>query len=203
MLSSSSSRRALRALFLDHPTHAKLVRPQNPRATPPIVTKLSTTTTPPRPPRPSGTEYIQDGINDRRLLTCKHLRLLPCKLLPVFPVHLNVLVKDLQVVTELQVHTFRNLIRVFIQLHHHITDTIFNGHLRFPQALVKHRCTCRLLFDTSYIHYIYLGSKSWVNDHSCWSSRSSHQTTLGGTLPLLRGASFGSPQGSCYPRAVP
>jgi hypothetical protein len=119
------------------------------------VTNFSTTTTPPWTYAPPP-KHLLDGIDFnrcvpfRRHLPCKHLRLLRHKLLPVFPVHPNVLVKDLQVVTELQVHTFRNLIRVFIQLHHHITDTIFNGHSRFPQALVKHRCTCCLVFDEDY-----------------------------------------------------
>ena len=157
MLSSSSSRRALRALFLDHPTHAKLVRPQNPRATPPIVTNFSTAPTPPRPPlhlplrlplprRIDPSPSRLDRQPFRCHLPCKHLRLLRHKLLPEFPVHLNVLVKDLQVVTELQVHALGDLLRVFIQLHHHITDTIFNGHSRLPQALVKHCCMCCSLF---------------------------------------------------------
>jgi hypothetical protein len=110
-------------------------------ARPTVVPQLSTAPTPPR--------TIICNLRDHPKSPCNilpnHLRRQP--LLFVF----NVLVKDLQMIAELQVHALGDLFRVLVQLCHHVEDTIFNGHSRLPKALSVHSCMCCSLFECLFL----------------------------------------------------
>jgi len=120
-------------------------------ARPPIVPQLSTAPTPPRTTRPRKHRRqllvllpIIFNLREHPKSPCNLLRRHP--LLFVF----IVLVKDLQMIAELQVHALGDLFRVLVQLCHHVEDTFFNGHSRLPQALSVHRCMCCSFFLVSF-----------------------------------------------------
>jgi len=115
-------------------------------ARPPIVPQLSTAPTPPRTTRPRKHRRqllvllpIIFNLREHPKSPCNLLRRHP--LLFVF----IVLVKDLQMIAELQVHALGDLFRVLVQLCHHVEDTFFNGHSRLPQALSVHRSSLFLV----------------------------------------------------------